>query len=80
MNDPIPMLNPAEFGSYGNYIAARIDGVRATRGTSRLEITGLLAKTDEDEVGGEESVTIDKTGHFVDLSTGRLGGVAGVQQ
>ena len=31
MDDPIPTLNPAEFGSYENYIAARVDGVRATR-------------------------------------------------
>ena len=72
MDDPIPSPNPAEFGSYENYIAARVDGVRATRGTSRLEITGFFAKTDEDEDGCEESVTIDEVGHFVNLSTGSL--------
>ena len=72
MDDPIPALNPAEFGSYENFIAARVGGVRATRGTSRLEITGLLAKTDEDEDGGKEPVTIGRVGHFVNLSTGSL--------
>ena len=53
MDGPTPVLYPGEFGSYENYIAARADGVRAARGTSRLGITGLLAKTDEDEGGGE---------------------------
>ena len=72
MDGPIPMLNLDEFGSYENYIAARVDGVRATRGTSRLEIIGLLAKTDEDEDGGKESVATGKIGHFVNLSTGSL--------
>ena len=33
---------------------------------------GLLAKTDEDEDGGKESVAIGMIGHFVDLSTGGL--------
>ena len=65
-------MGAAEFGSYENYITARVDGVRATRGTSRLEITGLFAKTDEDGDGGEESVTIGEVGHFVNLSTGSL--------
>ena len=50
MDDPIPALNPAEFISYGNYLAARIGGIKATRGLSRAEITGQFAKTDE---GGE---------------------------
>ena len=72
MDDPIPALNPAEFGSYENYIAARVNGVRAIRGTSRLEIIGLFAKTDEDEDGGEESVSIDEVEHSVNLSTGSL--------
>ena len=72
MDGPIPMLNLDEFGSYENYIAARVDGVRATRGTSRLEIIGLLAKTDEDEDGEEESVGIGKTGHLVNISTDSL--------
>ena len=72
MYDPIPTLNLAEFGSCENYIAARVDRVRTTRGTSRLGIIGLFAKTDEDEDGGEESVTIGEIGHFVNLSTGSL--------
>ena len=72
MDGPIPMPNPDEFGSYKNYIAARVDGARATRGTSRLEITGLLAKTDEDEDGEEEPVGIGKTGHLVNISTDSL--------
>ena len=71
-DDPIPTLNPAEFSSYVNCIAARVDGVRATRGTSRLEIIGLLAKTDEDVDGGEDSVAISEIGHFANLSTGSL--------
>ena len=62
MGDPIPMLNPAEYGSYENCLSGRVDGVRTARGTSRLEITGHIAETDEDEDGGEESVTTDKTG------------------
>ena len=72
MDDPIPKLISAEFGSYDSNIVARIGGVRATRGTSRLEIAGVHAKTDEDEDGGEESVTIDEIGHPVNLSTGSL--------
>ena len=65
MDDPIPMLNPAEFGSYENSLAARVEGFRAARGTSRLDIIGHFAETDEDEDGGEGPVTTDKTGHFV---------------
>ena len=72
MDDPIPILNPSEFGSYENYIAAQDDGVKATRGTSRLGIIGLHAKTDEDEDGEEKSVTIDEIGQLVHLSTGSL--------
>ena len=34
MDGPIPALNPAEFGLYENYLAARVDGTRATRGMS----------------------------------------------
>ena len=45
MNDPIPVLNPAEFGSYENYLAARVDGIRATRGMSRAEAIGQFANT-----------------------------------
>ena len=47
MDDPIPTPNPAEFGSFENYIADRVDGVRATRGTNRLRVIGLFAKTDD---------------------------------
>ena len=72
MYDPIPTLNPAEFGSYESCFAARVGGIRATRGWSRFEITGHFAETDEDEGGGEESVTTDKIGHFVNLSTDSL--------
>ena len=72
MDDLIPTPNPTEFGSFESYIAARVDGFRATRGTSRLEIIDLFAKTDEDGDCGEESMAIDKTGHFVNLSTGSL--------
>ena len=72
MDDSIPMPNPAEFGLYGNYLAAWVGGVRAARGTSRLEISGHLTETDEDEDGEEESATTDKAGHFVNLSTGSL--------
>ena len=31
MDDPIPMTNPAEFGSLENCLAARVDGIRAAR-------------------------------------------------
>ena len=72
MNDPIPTPNPAEFGSYGNCLAARIDGTRANRGMSRAEIIGQFSKTDEGEDGGEDSVVIGKTDYFTNLSTGSL--------
>ena len=72
MDVPIPTPNPAEFGLFENYIADRVDGVRETRGTNRLRIIGLFAKTDEDEDGGEESVTIGEVGHIANLSTGSL--------
>ena len=72
MDGPIPTPNAAEFGSYENCLAARIDGIGATQGLSRAEIAGQFAKTDEDEDGGEESVVIGKIGHFVNLSTGCL--------
>ena len=54
MDDPIPMPSPAEFGSYENYLAALVNGARAARGTSRLEITGHLTETDENEDGETE--------------------------
>ena len=72
IDDPIPKINPTEFGSTEKNITARVDGVRAIRGTSRFVIIGLLAETDEDDYGGEEPVTIDEVGHFVSLSTGSL--------
>ena len=72
MDDLIPMPTPAEFGSYENYLAARVDGVRAARGTSRLEVICHFAEIDEDEDGGKDSVTIGKTRHFANLSTGSL--------
>ena len=40
----IPALNPAEFGSFENYLAARIGGIRATLGTGRREFSGQDAK------------------------------------
>ena len=72
MGDPIHTPNSAEFGSYENYLAARVGGIRATRGMSRVEITGHFAKTDGDEDGGEGPVVVDKTGRFVNLSNGSL--------
>ena len=39
---------------------------------SRAETTGRFAKTDEGEDGGEDSVVIGKTGHFLNLRTGSL--------
>ena len=68
----MPTLDPAEFGSYDNYVAARVGGVRAARGKSRTRIIGLYAKTDEDEDGGEESITIDEIGQFFNLNAGSL--------
>lgn len=72
MDDPIPTPNPAEFSSYESFLAARVDGIRATRGMSRAETTGRFAKTFEDRDGGGGSVVIDKTGHFASLSTGSM--------
>ena len=43
-DDPIPAINPAEFGSYESTLAARVDGNRAARGLSRAETTGCFAK------------------------------------
>ena len=62
MDNPIPAINPAEFGSYENYLASRVDGIKATRRISRTGTTGQFAKTDEDEDGGKESVVIGKIG------------------
>jgi len=72
MDDPIPTLNPAELGSYESYLAARCGGIRAARGMSRAGTIDRSAKTDEDKDCGEESVVINKTGHFVNFSTGSL--------
>ena len=68
MNNPTPSTNPAEFGSYPNYLVARVDGLKATRGMCRTGTIGRSTRTEEDGVGGEESAVIDKTGHFVNLS------------
>ena len=57
MANPIPTTNPADYGSFPNYLAARVDGPRAAWGMSRTETTGLFAKTEEGEHGGEESAT-----------------------
>ena len=51
MDDLTSTLNPAEFGSCENYLAARVDWIRATRGMSRAEKIVQFAKTDEDKGG-----------------------------
>ena len=72
MDDPVPVINPAEFGSYKNCLAKRVDGIRATRGMIRAENTERFVKIDEGEDGGEEPLVIDKAGNFVILSTSSL--------
>ena len=52
MDGPVPAINAAKFGSYENSLAARVDGIRATREISRAGTIGRLAKTDEDKDGG----------------------------
>ena len=54
-----PTTNPVEFGSYPNYLAARVDGLGEARELSRTETIGRFAKTEEVEDGGEGSVAID---------------------
>ena len=75
MGDSIPTTNPAEFGSYANYLAARVDGLSATWGMSRTETAGQFVKTEKDEGGGGESVEIGKDGNFAILSAGSLRGL-----
>ena len=72
MDIPIPTINPTEFSSYANYLAARVDEMRATRIMGRTETIGRFARTEEDGDGGEESVVIGKTGNFANLSAGSL--------
>ena len=40
MKSPTPTTNPAEFSSYPNYLAARVDGPRAARELSRTGTIG----------------------------------------
>ena len=57
MDNPTPMINPAEFGFYANYLAARVGRLRVTRGMSQTETAGQSARTEEDEDGGVGSVS-----------------------
>ena len=72
MASPVPTTNPAEFGSFPNYLAARVGGLRAARGLSRTQSIGRAARTDMDEDGGEESFAIDKTENAVNPSADSL--------
>ena len=64
MDNPTPAINPAEFGTYVNSLAARIGGVRATRGMSRAETIGRFAKTmtDENEDSGGGPWSSERSG------------------
>ena len=70
MDDAASTAHPNEFGSFQNYLAAWVEGLRAARETSRTETTGRFAKTEEDEDGSEEFFTTGK--NPVNLSTGSL--------
>ena len=73
MDDAASTAHPNEFGSFQNYLAAWVEGLRAARETSRTETTGRFAKTEKDEDGSEEFFTTGK--NPVNLSTGSLRGI-----
>ena len=68
MASPSPKTNPAEFGSFPNYLAGRVGGFRATRELSRNEMTGKSAAAKKGADGGEKAVTAEKAGKAANLN------------
>lgn len=75
MDNPNPPTNPTEFGSYANYLAARVDGLRTAWGMSRTGAVCRVAKTEEGDDGRKVSGYIGKAEHFVNPSAGTLRGL-----
>ena len=60
-NNPIPKANSAGFGSFLNYLAARVDGLRTARELSRTKTIGRLTLTQEEEDRGKGAAAVGKT-------------------